>query len=182
VRLQLAAARKSSSKDRLMTTLDETSEAIRQAVGSIRSLVYDLSSPSMNEIGISAAISEWLAEQIQKKHGLKTEFIDEYGRVPLDDDVRAMLFRSVRELLTNVVKHAQAKKVTVDIKTTDSSLNIMVQDDGVGLDYEKESAKIGHFGLFSIRERMSDLGGSLEIVSEPGRGTKVTLSVPRHIQ
>jgi signal transduction histidine kinase len=165
-----------------MTTLDETSEAIRQAVGSIRSLVYELSSPSMNEIGISAAISEWLAEQIQKKHGLKTEFIDEYGRVPLDDDVRAMLFRSVRELLTNVVKHAQAKKVTVDIKTTDSSLNIMVQDDGVGLDYEKESAKISHFGLFSIRERMSDLGGSLEIVSEPGKGTKVILSMPLDIQ
>ena len=181
-RLQLAAARKSTSTDKLTATLDEISESMRQAVQNTRSLVYDLSSPSMNEIGISAAISEWLEEQIVKRHGLKTEFVDECGKVPLDDDVRAILFRSVRELLTNVVKHAQANKVTVSMKTIDTNLNIIIQDDGVGLDYAKESGKIGHFGLFSIRERMSDLGGSMEIVSEPGKGTKAILNAPLNIQ
>ena len=181
-RIQLATARKRTPGDGLTVILDEISESMRQAVANTRNIVYDLSSPSMNEIGLSAAISEWLAEQIQKKHGLKTEFIDECGRVPMDDNVRAILFRTVRELLTNVIKHAQANKVTVSMKTMDGSLNIAVQDDGIGLDYGKESGKIGHFGLFSIRERMSDLGGSLEIVSEPGKGTKAILNAPLNIE
>jgi signal transduction histidine kinase len=91
------------------------------------------------------------------------------------------LFRDVRELLTNVVKHASAHKVKVSIRKVGSEIHISVEDDGWGFDTKKVAAtavREGGFGLFSIRERLGQLGGHLEIESEPGCGTKATLIAP----
>ena len=180
-RLQLAAARKPTPRVKLTAALDDVSESLRDALQEARHLVFDLSSPSMNEIGLGAAVSEWLREHVEKRHGLKTEFADACGDVSMDDDIRAMLFRSVRELLANVVKHARANRVRVDLSQEDAYLRITVWDDGIGFDPETVSGMIGHeggFGLFSVRERMSDLGGALEIVSEPGNGCQAILTAP----
>ena len=99
--------------------------------------------------------------------------------MPLDDDVRAVLFRNTRELLTNVVKHAQAKTVAVRMESTGEALRITIEDDGVGLDPDNAADTAGGgFGIFSIRERMLDLGGSLEIVTARGKGCKATLVMP----
>jgi signal transduction histidine kinase len=100
--------------------------------------------------------------------------------VTIEQDMRAILFRSVRELLSNVVKHAQASKVCVGLIKRGSQLSIAVQDDGVGFDFRKVfgTAKTqSGFGLFSIQERMSDLGGGFKVESEPGKGCLVELSV-----
>jgi signal transduction histidine kinase len=135
----------------------------------------------MNEIGLTAAISEWLEEQIGKRHGLETELIDNGRKEPLDDDTRAILFRNVRELLANVVKHAEAKKVSVCLEDGYDSLSIVVKDDGIGFNRSEISNAVtlkGGYGLFSIKERMADLGGSLEIVSEPGKGCTAILTAP----
>jgi signal transduction histidine kinase len=186
-RLQLAAARKSATDDRQAAVLDDLSESMLKAVQDIRHLIFELSSPSMNEIGLGAAISEWLEEKVGNRHGLETEFIDhipDSKRRSLDDDVRAVLFRNVRELLANVVKHAQAKKVTVRLELANTDVHLSVEDDGVGFDATDSARGLqrdGAFGLFSIRERMGDLGGSLEIVSEPGKGCRATLTVPSEV-
>ena len=135
----------------------------------------------MNEIGLAAAISEWLEEQIQKRQGLETDFRDECGKVPLHEDTRAILFRSVRELLANVVKHAQARRVSVCVKKVGSHLKIAIKDNGVGFDFLKAfgtSRTQGGFGLFSIQERMGDLGAGFKVESEPGKGCLVELTVP----
>ena len=87
----------------------------------------------------------------------------------------------MRELLVNVVKHAQARKVKVSIRRVDSEINIGVEDNGVGFDLTEVASiatKTGGFGLFSIRERLEQLGGRLEIKSGPGRGCKVTVKAP----
>ena len=133
----------------------------------------------MNEIGLGEAISDWLEQQIGRRHGLETSFADQCGKLSLDDDVRAVLFRNTRELLTNVVKHAQANTVTVHIVSTGEALRITIEDDGAGMDSENVDDASGRgFGLFSIRERMLDLGGSLEIESARGKGAKATLVMP----
>ena len=140
----------------------------------------------MNEIGLGAAIAEWLEEHVEKRHGLQTEFIDARsdGRQPdLDDDSRALLFRNTRELLTNVIKHAQAQKVRVKIAEKIDTLQISIEDDGKGFDVraiEKDDTKRNHFGLFSVQERMIDLGGSLEIESEPGKGSRLIMAAPKN--
>jgi PAS domain S-box-containing protein len=178
-RIQLASARKVIAEAETAKKLDDVSQILRDSLGQIREVLLDLSSPSMNEIGLGVAISEWLEQQIGRRHGLKTSFTDQCGEVPLDNDVRAMLFRNTRELLTNVVKHARAKTVAVCMESTGVALRITIEDDGVGLDPDNVAEKMnGGFGIFSIRERMLDLGGSLEIVSARGKGCEATLVMP----
>lgn len=90
---------------------------------------------------------------------------------PLTDDDAALIFRHTRELLTNVIKHAKADRVKVEVAATANEIQISIQDNGVGF----EAAHVpgndkaeGHFGLFSITESMADMGGSLKI--NPRRG------------
>jgi CheY-like chemotaxis protein len=98
--------------------------------------------------------------------------------------VRTLLFESVRELLFNAVKHAQVDRVTLDLVIdADNAVCITVADEGVGFDPEKlveraRASRVG-WGLFSIRERLTLLGGRLDIESAPGRGTRFRLIVPR---
>jgi signal transduction histidine kinase len=84
----------------------------------------------MNEIGLSAAISEWLREQIGERLGLQTQLIDDGEPKPLGEDTKAILYRNVRELLTNVVKHANASRVTVSVRRRDSTVQIVVSRNG----------------------------------------------------
>jgi two-component system sensor histidine kinase UhpB len=180
-RMRLASARKATSDARRETILEDASQSLRQAIGDTRDLVFDLSSPLMDEVGLATALEEWLEEQVSKKHGIQTEFVHDGQRLPLDDDLRAILFRSVRELLTNVIKHAQAKRVNVRLEGEGMLVRIVVKDDGIGFDADAipEAMERGAgFGLFSIQERMADLGGSLEVTSEPGHGCTAILTVP----
>jgi signal transduction histidine kinase len=181
MRVQLAVAQKESSGRKVAAILDEVSGSLRQAIQDTRNVISDLSSPLINELGLAAALSEWLKERIADRYGLEAQFIDDGDRMPLGKDTETILFRSVRELLTNVVKHANANRVSVSLQRRGSAIQIVVADDGVGLadgrHPEKDSTESG-FGLFSIKERMSDLSGSLEIESHPGRGVRAILTAP----
>ncbi|MCM2369461.1 sensor histidine kinase [Aporhodopirellula aestuarii] len=184
-RIQLAFARKSMSSPELGAKLDELSLTILKASQDTRHLVYDLSSPSLNELGLDEAIEEWLEEEIGNRYGLKTQIVIQAKPAApenaVSDDVNALLFRSVRELLINVVKHAKARHVVVTSEHTSNHIKITVADDGDGFDAGSEAFRAsseGGFGLFSIRERMMNLGGSLQIDSEPGKGCHAKLIVP----
>jgi len=183
-RMQIFSAKKSATDAGLTAKLDDISETLREAVHDTRHLMFELSSPTMHSIGLRAGISEWLEEEMGKRYNLKTKFIDKIDEgqtTVLDENVRAILFRNVRELLVNVVKHAQASQVSILMEHTNDALKIVVQDDGIGF-YSRELSQTGGitggFGLFSIEERMTDLDGALEIVSQPGRGCKAILTVP----
>jgi PAS domain S-box-containing protein len=181
MRMQLAVAQKESGGRKVATILDEVSNSLHTAIQDTRNVISDLSSPLINELGLAAALSEWLKERIGEHYGLETQFIDNGEPKPLGADTEAILFRSVRELLTNVVKHANANRVSISLQRRGSAIQIVVEDDGVGLTdgrhSEKNNTESG-FGLFSIKERMSDLGGSLEIESHPGRGVRAILTAP----
>jgi len=147
----------------------------------MRSLTFDLGSPTLYELGLEAAVREWLNEEVQQKHGIKTEFENDAHPKILDKEIAVLLYQAVRELLVNVVKHAQAQHVRVSICTDKGNIRISVADDGAGFDPSVGDfglSQKGGFGLFSIRERLSYFGGSVEIKSEPGRGTRITLATP----
>jgi signal transduction histidine kinase len=129
------------------------------------------------ELGFEAAVSEWLEEQIEKQHGIKTHFKDDGRPKPLEDDIQILLFRNVRELLINIVKHARAKNVKVSIRRIRQQISVSVEDDGKGFEHSELSSSSG-FGIFSIRERLEQLAGHIEIESEPGRGSKITMTAP----
>ncbi len=180
-KIKLEELRASMSSSELTGVLDEIRNSLGQTIQDTRSLTFDLSYPILYELGFEAAVAEWLTEQVEEKHNIATEFEDDGQPKPLENDIRTLLFRTVRELLINVVRHAQAKKVKVSIRKADGQIHVSVEDDGVGCNLAKlvsARTKTGGFGLFSIRERLEYMGGHLEIDSKPGHGTKVTLTVP----
>jgi len=180
-KIKLDQLRKSNSSGDFKEALDEISKYIGQVIEETRTLTFDLSSPILYELGFEAAVAEWLTDQIQERHRIETEFEDDGRQKPLDDDIRVLLFRNVRELLINVVKHAKAHKVKVSTRRIGEYISVGVEDDGVGFDpveVASSAVKKAEFGLFSIQERLEQLGGQIEIESGPGRGTKITMTAP----
>ncbi|MHC4351228.1 MAG: sensor histidine kinase [Planctomycetota bacterium] len=161
--------------------VQEICDDLRQIIQRTRNLMSDLSSPLLYDLGLEAALEEWLTVEINQKHEIETEFYDDGLPKPLDDDVRTVLFRNVRELLTNVIQHAGAKKVKISICRVDGDINVRVEDNGVGFDPVEVSASAARgaeFGFLSIRERLEQIGGLIEITSEIGGGTKILMTAP----
>lgn len=180
-RIQVARAKKYAREDKQKAILDELSHSLLGTIQATKEMVFDLSSPFLNELGLSAAIANWLKDQILKKHNIRTRFIDKTEQTPLDHNLRLILFRNVRELLTNVIKHARAEQIIVTLQETNQEFQISVQDNGIGFDPEAmadQEKNSSGFGLFNIRERMTDYGGTMNIISTPGNGCQTILSVP----
>jgi len=164
----------------LIRKIDEIRELVKQTIKDTRSLTFELSPPVLYELGLVAAI-DWLAEQFQGKHGLKCTVESDKKPKPLSQDIEIVLFRSVRELLVNIIKHARANRVKITIRASKANLRIRVADDGIGFNQEDKASKAytnNQFGLFNITERIRHLGGRLEVDSQRGKGTMVTLVAP----
>jgi CheY-like chemotaxis protein len=123
----------------------------------------------------------WLCGQMKEMHGLEVDLqtVDTPDIKPFE--LSAVLIRSIRELLYNTVKHSGQKAASVYVGISQDTLEITVEDDGRGCNYEKsdkKQAKESVFGLFSIEDRIKLLGGSMQVGSQPGKGFRVTLYVP----
>jgi signal transduction histidine kinase len=138
-------------------------------------LTFQLSPPVLHDLGLTAAV-EWLGDDIVRVYDLPVHVDDDGSVRELDERTRVILFRAVRELLVNVGKHAGARSARVRLRRRGQVVKIVVEDDGAGFDPEVATA--GHFGLSSIRERLSHLGGTMSTRSKPGEGTRVELAAP----
>lgn len=161
--------------------LDELRELMARSVRELRSLMSDLSPPMLYEQGLPPAL-EWLAGKFAERFDLDCSLSlpDEQARSSSDLDV--LLFQSARELLMNVVKHAEARRVEVGLDYTERGIEMRVRDDGVGIApgrLEHQPSDTGGFGLFSVRERVELAGGSMRIESARP-GTRITVQIPTH--
>src|SRR5262245_52152923 len=138
----------------------------------------ELSPPVLHELGLPTAL-QWLADQM-KKDRLTVEVRLGTSHLPLPEHQAILLFHSVRELLLNAAKHAGTNRAILTLDVVDDLLTIAVKDKGKGFKTDNlEPTQPGHqFGLFSVKERMEELGGWLRVQSTPGRGTTVTLGLP----
>jgi signal transduction histidine kinase len=162
------------------SSLGEISAVLKRTIEDSHSLMFELSPPVLYESGLVAAIV-WLANRYRQQFALEVDVHGEHGRVPLDEDRRVMLYRAVKELLTNVVKHAGTRAAGVTIERHAGDLSIRVEDTGRGFCGEELAAHndgCGRFGLFSVRERLAHLGIRCEISTAPGEGTRVSLTTP----
>jgi PAS domain S-box-containing protein len=160
----------------------EIETLLDDAINTSRSLTAELSPPILHEGGLFAGL-EWLARWMAEKHGLIVELTREGELPPLAEDVKILLFEATRELLFNAVKHAKVPSAVVNVRPIgEAKVQITVSDAGPGFEPERAwragSENGAGFGLFSIRERLDMVGGTMEIDSAPGRGTRVALVAP----
>jgi PAS domain S-box-containing protein len=157
-------------------------EVVREFLGDgiayTRTMMADLRPEVLDDHDLAAAL-RWVAQRMER-HGLTVRVADDGTPKPLDPDLLGLLFESVRELLFNVLKHAGTNEATVALERPDGIVRVTVADEGLGFDTARAGAPSdgGGFGLFSIRERLDLLGGSVEVESREGRGTRVTLVAP----
>ncbi len=179
-KIKLGVLQKSVTVENQAKPLAEVRELIEQMIQDTRSLTFELSLPVLYELGFEAAV-EWFAKHVRSQHGIKVDVQKDMLPIPMDDEIKVLLFRSVRELMINIVKHAKARNARVIIRREGEDVNIEVEDDGVGINDVRRDSRLkgnGGFGLFSIRERLHYLGGRVEVESGNGRGTRISLMVP----
>ena len=159
--------------------IDEIMGLLDQTIRYTRDLTLEISPPALYELGLEAAL-DGLAERLRAKHGLSVRIEAPPETKSLDEELVVFLYKSIQELLTNVVKHAGARNSTVRIGTGDSQVRVEVEDDGRGFDPEalKSAGVSDSFGLFNIREKVKYLGGEMDVRSSPGSGTTVVLVIP----
>jgi len=177
-RMKLGQAKREELPPRSRGFIEESDDMLAQALTYTRSLVVELSPPILRESGLPQAI-KWLAEQMRLRD--MTVAVDcDINLEWVNDDQSVLLFQSARELLINVSKHAGTPRASISVWIKDKLLHLCVADDGEGFDSSKiwTNGKGTRFGLFSIRERMEDLGGRMSIESAPEQGTRITLIVP----
>lgn len=160
--------------------IDDILVLIQQIIVDTRTITADISPPILYELKFDQALV-WLGDRFRKEYGLNVEVSCDEQDIALSEGVRVMLFRSIQELLTNAVKHAQATSVRIQLRREGKEACAFVMDNGVGFDKHNQSrfpSASGGFGLFSIRERLTQLGGRMSVESKVGGGTQVHLWVP----
>ncbi len=161
--------------------LKEACDTIDQVACDLRELTLDLSPPTLYKFGLESAVEELLDEQLRLGHGICYEFNGDTDAGLLADDLQILLFRCIREVMINIIKHARAQTVKVRIERHPESVEVVVEDDGIGFDVEKigsSASKAGGFGLFNVKERLEYVGGSFTIESQPGSGSRFTMVAP----
>ncbi len=155
---------------------------IDESITQCRTVISDLTPALLYELGLVPALEE-LAESLQEKHETRIEVTaDDAFDHEMDHALRGLLFQACRELVMNALKHGGRCVIRVNVNCPGENVCVRVRDNGRGFDpthlHNHHSQNDGGFGLFSIRERLENLGGCLEIKSAPGQGTDAAIEVP----
>ena len=156
--------------------LKDLLELLDGTVRTVRKISSELRPSLLDDMGLVAAM-EWHLKEFEKRVTVKTKFSMPTNDLPLTDTVKTGLFRIFQESLTNVARHANAKKVEVSLQRQNGSIILSIKDDGKGFDREKAANK-KTLGILGMEERSFMMGGSYQINSKPGKGTLVVVSVP----
>ncbi len=177
IRIRMEEFRGNAVFSGFMEDIDEMVRLLAQTITYTRDLTGTISPPALFELGLVDAL-DWLAERMKIKRGLRVGYRVTGRPVALADEQKIMVFRSAQELLLNVAKHAETDEATMTLRWHPDRLELEISDKGRGFSDAATDQHADHFGLFSIRERMGQLGGGVDMVTAPGHGTQVTLSLP----
>lgn len=162
--------------------LMEIQKTFEHAIEEVRSLTFQISPPILYTTGIDAAL-EWLAHDFSEKHGFQVDFTNDFSNIIGVGNInKTIIYRAVRELFINTVKHANAQKVTLSITRSNEFIVINYGDNGVGYDRSLIDSRKSHFGLSNIAERINALNGTVDIDSKSGKGTTVCIMVPLRME
>lgn len=157
--------------------LREIKKLIIEGIEESRRIIDELRPPVLDEVGLTSAIERYI-RRARIESGLNINIFDETNGESFPANIETAIYRVAREAIFNAQKHANAKKIEVNLKRKDSELILKVNDDGRGFDIEEIDKSEDNWGIVGMRERAEILGGSLDIKSSPGKGTRVMLSLP----
>jgi signal transduction histidine kinase len=163
-------------QEALKAAVGEVRELVRSTLQDVRRLAVELRPKALDDFGLVAAL-ERLTDNFAEQTGMTIEFVPNLrGDDRFPPEVETALYRLVQESLTNIVKHARAKSVSIVLTRRAESVSVIVEDDGVGFEPERESGD--GIGLLGMRERVGLFGGRVVVESRPGAGTTVVAEVP----
>jgi signal transduction histidine kinase len=153
---------------------------LSQAIESARALSKGLSPSALEDDGLQEALA-WLADDFQKRHGLSVDIHSSPSIRIANRPLRNFLYQAALEILFNVVKHSGTQEAVLELRVQGNDLLMSVSDQGKGFEWSRISSKPAFekgYGLLNIQERCSLLGGGMEVCSELGQGTRVSISFP----
>ncbi|MGD0802367.1 MAG: PAS domain S-box protein [Terracidiphilus sp.] len=165
------------SETAVLARLTESIQLINDGVKSVRTICSGLRPGVLDDLGLAAAI-EWQASDFASRNSILCQVSVPPVDLHLDGDRATATFRIFQECLTNVIRHAQAKSVRIDLCQEDENILLVVEDDGIGFSESGRSNSVGSLGLLGMKERAQFCGGDVQISSSPGNGTTVTVRVP----
>jgi signal transduction histidine kinase len=180
VKVNLQAAQRLKDSKELSPYLDESIGIVERTLQQVRNLSLDLRPSMLDDLGMVAAL-RWYIDRQAKRAGFKAHFIAELPEMRLPPELETTCFRVVQEALTNVVRHAQAKQVEVELRKLDHELELVICDDGIGFDVnsvlDRASGDLS-LGLLGMQERVQLVGGIIKISSDLKRGTEIQVQFP----
>lgn len=179
-RMKLNGLLKKDLQDDNKEVLRKILKYVDDALESSRDITYNLSPPVLYELGLKDAV-RWLVDKTEKEHGLKIETSLEEKGPDMKEDKQILVFRTVQELFYNTIKHSGASEMQVKMDSDDKELSIVISDNGSGFDtskLKKDSFRSSGFGLFTVIQRIENIGGEIDIKSEKGKGTIVSFYLP----
>ena len=155
--------------------IERSIRLLDEAITEARAMMFDLSPAALFDLGLKDTL-EWLSGQMKRSHGLNVSLgtINDLG---FGRETMHFLFRSARELLMNVAKHAEVSDAYMRSFVENGIFSLEVEDNGRGFSKDEDADDM-RFGLFSIQESARSLNGSLHLESEPGKGTRCIINIP----
>jgi PAS domain S-box-containing protein len=180
-RMQSEWIRHTSKPEQMKEAAQTATAILDEALEASRSLAVDLSPPVLHELGLIGAL-RWLAERMKEQHHFSVQVHARSEAEPFAEDIRFLLFDCARELLLNAVKHSGAGEAKAELsRTNHGNIRLSISDEGKGFDatlMEERYPQENTFGLFSVQQRLWQIGGRMEIITAPGKGTKIVALVP----
>lgn len=171
----------STNAKRAIEQANQLEKLAMQGVKELQRMVSGLHPPQLDDLGLLAAL-RWYASDTSKRFGIPINLVAHGNKPIVSSDVRAVVFRIAQEAITNVVRHAHASKIDIQLDYSEDNIYLRVEDDGMGFNTDdvmrKKPGKPTAWGLLGMVERASLVGGTCNILSQPGKGTLIEVNVP----
>ncbi len=175
----------SGYSEELKLAVDQVQIRLQDTARQLREIVQGIYPPALVIMGLVSAVNSFLSDlanrPVPSPHPLEVKLVATgFGEDRLDEGIEIGLYRVIQQGVDNVIQHAQAKKVTIDLRWTGDEVTLVLADDGVGFDVlnPDESPLTGHFGLANLKDRIERFLGRMVIESQPGKGTTLRARIP----
>jgi len=176
-RIKMNLRSKPQKLDDIQDWLLDTENLLANTIDEIRTLTFDLRPSMLDDFGLIPTL-RWFIENYSRRSNIQVSLKTKDQRYRFPPDIEVTLYRIIQEALTNVAKHAHATQASILVSPKNSTAFLSVRDNGVGFDVRKALSHPMGMGLLNIKERVNLLGGSLEIITRPRKGTRLNINIP----